>query len=590
MSSLQKIWSLIGQQNKVKLVFVIFMMMIAMLLEVFSIATVIPIVTLILNPQSINQKFVSNEFLDNFLLMSTTSLIMYAMAILIIIFFIKNIFILFMQWHLSRYIFRIQEEISVRLYNNYLQREYSFFLKKNSAELIRNIITEITQFTNGALLPLLVLLSEIFVLIGIVSLILYISLTSAFLSFLVFFSIFILYYFFVRNYLLNIGLKRIKKEEKRMKILNQGFGSIKEIKIYKKEGYFKSEFAKLTKFISFAAQQNYFLQSIPRLLFELLAIITLFIVVYVLLFIENNIENLIPILGLYAASAFRLIPSMNKITNSLQSVRYAFASIQVLYDDLNDEKTKVYKKNIKLKATTEINRWDTIYFENVSYKYPKTEKNIIKNINIQIKRGSVVGIIGETGSGKSTIVNLISLLLKPSMGEIKINDFIINANDFENQNVKDAWQSRIGYVPQQVYLNDDSIANNIAFGNSEENISLERVNEVLRQCQLDDLIKDLPNGINTKVGERGIRVSGGQLQRIGIARALYHDPDILILDEATSALDAETEKKFIESLYSIRMNKTLLIISHKPSILDDCDVVFKLKNQSLYEVDLKNEE
>ena len=583
MSSIKKIWKLLDSRNKFYLFFIISLMAIAMCFEVLSVAIVIPVISILIEPSNFEYSYLPNELISFLNNKDTTAIILITIILLILIFFLKNIFILFMQWRLSKYIFGLQESISKSLYDTYVNKNYDFFIKKNTSELIRNIITEITQFTNGALLPSLILISELFVLLGIVIFILYISFASALISFTIFFTFFFLYYFFVRNYLLKIGVERISKEEGRMKILNQGFGAIKEIKIYNKENFLSEEFAKLTKFIVFAGQRNYFFQTVPRQLFEFLAIVTLSVVIYVLLFVLDDRQNLIPILGLYAASAFRLIPSMNKILNSLQSIRYAFASTEVLYNDLQ-KKINYDFYDTKYENQNQFNNWQKVSFENVSYSYPLTEKNVLHEVNLHIEKGQSIGIIGETGSGKSTLINLISLLLRPSSGSIKVDNKIICSNNFHQRKVTHSWQSKIGYVPQQIYLNDDSILKNIAFGIDQEIISLDRIKEVINLCQLSDLISSLPDGIHTKVGEKGIRISGGQMQRIGIARALYNDPDLLILDEATSALDEATEKNFIDSLFSIKRDKTLLIVTHKPNLLNDCDEVYKLENKILKKI------
>ena len=352
-----------------------------------------------------------------------------------------------------------------------------------------------------------------------------------------------------------------------VKIINQVFNAIKETKILSKELFFTDQFTNEKKGAERATFFSQVIKKIPRPIMETLAIITILLITVIFIIDDRSVNDILPTLSLMGVAVIRLIPSFNSITTTAASLKQTGVSFNILADQLNKFEKNKNKKNSK-EIMSEFKN-EEIKLINVNYKYPNSENLVLKNINLNIKSKSSIAFVGTTGSGKTTLVDLISGLLKPTSGEIVSNNINISDNPT-------AWQNKIGYIPQDIYLIDDTIKRNIAFGIDDNNINEEAIIRATKLAQINKFILDLPLGINTVIGNRGIRLSGGQRQRIGIARALYRDPSILILDEATSSLDNDTEKKFIKDIESLHGKYTIIIISHRLLITKNCDQVFSL--------------
>ena len=355
-----------------------------------------------------------------------------------------------------------------------------------------------------------------------------------------------------------------------VQIINQVFGAIKETKILSKEPFFTNEFTNEKKGAENATFFSQVVKKIPRPFMETLAVVTILLVTVLFIINDRPIKDILPTLSLMGIAVIRLIPSFNSISTTAANLKFTAVSFNLVANQLNELEKNNDKEQKKLfkKENSEFKNQD-IKLVNINYKYPNSEDLVLKNINLTIKSKNSVAFVGSTGSGKTTLIDLISGLLKPTSGEIVSNNININKNYL-------AWQSQIGYIPQDIYLIDDTIKKNIAFGISDNNIDEEAIIRSIKLAQIDKFILDLPSGINTVVGNRGIRLSGGQRQRIGIARALYRDPAILILDEATSSLDFETEKRLIKDIESLHGKYTIIIITHRLLITKNCDEVFTL--------------
>ena len=370
-----------------------------------------------------------------------------------------------------------------------------------------------------------------------------------------------------KKYLSKWGEKRHFYDGQKIKHMQQGFGGAKDLKILGREKNFLDQFLISNNSGALASRNQRILRSIPRLWLEIMVVICLAALLFLMFVNNQSIDQIIPTLGLFAAASFRLMPSVNKILGNFQGLNYNMPVINNIFEELtkmnseysntNKETKLIFKKDIKL--------------QDVNYIYQGTSQSVINDINITIPHGSQVGFVGESGSGKTTLIDIILGLLKPTKGTVKVD-----SNDIQ-KNLR-SWQNQIGYVPQEIFLTDDTLRKNIAFGISENNISDKLINNAIKASNLEGFVKNLPDGLNTNVGERGVRLSGGQRQRIGIARALYHQPDVIVLDEATSALDLDTEKEIMESILKIKKNKTIIIISHRLSTVSNCDQVFKVNN------------
>jgi ABC-type bacteriocin/lantibiotic exporter with double-glycine peptidase domain len=374
---------------------------------------------------------------------------------------------------------------------------------------------------------------------------------------------------FSKKKLTKWGILRESVDNQLSKIVLEGIGGIKDLKILGRESYFLNQFnTKNYDRAKLNSNQETFSQ-IPRFYLELISIIGLVCFILLLLFLGRDSKSLITILGIFVAATFRLVPSINRILAAIQSMKFFTPSVELVVNELKN----FMKPDQKLSTEKKITLQKQIEFKNVTFSHQEKEI-ILRKINLQIPKNKIVGIIGESGSGKSTLVDLIMGLQIPNKGEILID----NKPNFQ---ISQNWRNNIGYVSQSIYLIDDSIKSNIAFGIPEELIDLKRIEKIIKKIQLEKLIGELKKGLDTNVGERGVQLSGGQKQRIGIARALYHNPDILIFDEATSALDTETEKEVMNSIYDLRKGKTIIIIAHRLSTLNNVDVLYKISNNTI---------
>ncbi|MDA9139631.1 ABC transporter ATP-binding protein/permease, partial [Flavobacteriaceae bacterium] len=448
------------------------------------------------------------------------------------------------------------------LFKSYISQPYETFHKKNSSDYIKVLQTETIHFTTY-LLAIISLITESALSIAVLIVLVYIQPIGAF-TIVIFFSI-ISYSFYrlTRGKLKTWGTLREKLDRNISQIIHEGFSNIREIKVFDRGTFFfnnliNNNFNKA----KIAYSQTTLIQS-PRFFLELVSVIGLILFIVSLIFQKANLNQLISTLGVFVAGSFRIIPSLNRIISARQNLKYHDNTLDVMYNELQGL-SYVLKEKLK---PIEFNK--SIYFSCISFKYQETEKYILENINLKVNKGSLIGIIGDSGSGKSTLIDVLSGLLKPQNGEIRIDNKKL---DFDNYNLT----SIIGYVGQRTNLLDNTIIANIAFGESEPDI--EQVERVLIDSQLMEFVNTLPEGIYTKIGENGVNFSGGQIQRISIARALYRQPEILIFDEATSALDNKTESNLIESIDKLKGKITIIMVAHRLTSLIKCDYVYELKN------------
>ena len=566
-SILKKLPLLLGTNLRGRLVIVFFLMLFGMLLEMFSIGFVLPIIGLIASPELINRYPAGVSIMDQLGNPKQSQLLIGGIIILCTIYGIKNLYLLALAWIQSSFVFAFQASLSKRLFDGYLHRPYSFHIVRNSSQLIRNIIVEVNQLTNS-MQAIMTLGTELLVLAGVSLLLVYFE-PKATLTLICIFGVAAgVFYFLVRRSLSNWGRDRQKNEEKRIQVIQEGLGSIKEIKLLARESDFLRTFELLNLSNARVYRNQLFLQQVPRLWLEMLAVSAITIIFIMHIIEGRSIAEFLPIVGLFGAAAFRLIPSINRCLISIQSARFAISSISAIHQDLvegsnivKEMPRQLFGKVIRLKGRIELS--------GVNFKYPGSDREALNNINLSIPRGTSIGFIGESGAGKSTLVDVILGLLAPSSGVVKV----------DGVDIRDAlrgWQKQIGYVPQTIYLTDDTLRRNVAFGLVDADIDEAAVWRTLRAAQLEDFVRQLPEGLDTVVGERGVRLSGGQRQRIGIARALYHDPSVLVLDEATSALDTDTESGVMEAIRAMRGEKTILIITHRLSTVEHCDSLVRL--------------
>lgn len=568
MKDILSIYQSLGtEKNKIKIF--IFLILISALLEIASIALIVPILTLILSSSDFISFKIPYNSLD-IITFKKDHLLIVTIISIFLIYLLKSLFLSYFNYWRSKFIFTLNETISKKLFSIYLYQPYKFHVSRNSSIFTRNL-TSIQNYVRN-IDQSAHLATEFIILISFfLVLLFYEPLLTIFMSLIA--AIFSLAYIKKVNPInFKLGETSHIATQKILQSINQGLFGIKDIKLYGREKDFLKSFNENIKKFSHSLTIFEFLQPLPKILLEFLAVILIITSVLFLYFFNYENKELIIFVALLAAIGFKLIPSVNKVLFAMQHLKYYLPLSKNIISELNiknkvithENKKIVFKKNISIK--------------NLSYSYD--ENIVLKDVNLNINKNTSVGIIGKTGSGKTTLINIILGLFDVIKGEIKIDNIISNFNNRE-------WQNKIGYVPQNIYLIDDSIKKNIAFGIPEEKINKDKIFYSLRIAQMYDFTTNLKENIETIVGENGAQLSGGQIQRLGIARAVYNNPEILIFDEPTSSLDQDTEKNFIEEIKKLKLNKTIIIISHKKEPLYFCDEIYKLENNRLFRIDDK---
>lgn len=544
--------------------FLLALMLVGMILETLGVGLVVPVLALITDPGMVARYPMIQRVVGFFGNPEPMVLVGGAMGALVVAYAVKVIFLAFLAWKQAKFIFGLDAALSERLFRGYLLQPYTFHLQRNSALLIRNVTGEIAQFTTGISAACL-LVTESLVLFGIATLLFLAEPLGAFVVVLTLGVSGLVFYTLARKRILRWGEARQFHEVQRLQQLQQGLGGVKDVKVLGREQEFVAEYSYHLGVAARIGRHLNLLQALPRLWLELMAVSGLAVLVVTMLFQNKPVESLVPTLGLFAAAAFRLMPSVSRFLGGLQTLRFNLPVIDTLYRErkfLREGAAEVGQEPLVFGRAIE--------FQNVVFSYPKVDSPQIDGLSITIDKGAVVGFVGGSGAGKSTVVDLLLGLLQPSSGAVLVDGTDVRTN-------LRGWQNQIGYVPQSIYLTDDSIRRNVAFGVPASEISDDRVREALASAQLLDFVESLPEGLGTIVGEHGVRLSGGQRQRIGIARALYHNPELLVLDEASSALDTQTEQEVMQAVLSLRGKKTVIIVAHRLSTVETCDLIYRLE-------------
>lgn len=578
---LKKLSYIFDRNAKITIMGLLLLIIIGSFFEMLGVTVFMPFIELIMNSESLQ----TNELLIRLFSLFHASTLEGCISILavIIIFFyiIKNIYLTFMQNCILNFSYKTRMKLATRLLATYMDEPYSFHLNKNAAELQRSLQVDANQFMlllNGVLQ----FIAEITVCIAIGLFLFHTShsITVIVAGLLVFCVG--LYFEVSKKVSLRLGEQNQNYNAKLMQWINQSLGGIKEVKVLEREGYFVKAYRENYKKLIKGAKTNEMLATVPKYITETVVMSGLLLaIVFKLYFGHGEIATFIPQLTAFALAAFRLLPSIGKINAYINNIMYCLPSLELIYNDFKDVEGHTF---IEEKEDTTLNKYrfvKEVSINNIVYKYPNTEVNVINNVSFKIPKGKTVAFIGSSGAGKTTMADIILGLLPPTSGTITVDGW----NIFEHMH---EWHKMLGYIPQSIYLSDDSILNNVAFGIDEDKIDIEAVREALRKAQLLEYVESLPDGLNTFVGDMGVRLSGGQRQRIGIARALYHNPDILVLDEATSALDNETEQAVMESIENLQGLKTMIIIAHRLTTIKKADLILSVEKGSMI-VKEKNE-
>lgn len=565
----KKLWRLLTVEQRKLAIRLIVFMFVGVVLETLSIGLVVPAMVLMTSGDLVVQYPVLAPVIQSLGDLSHEQLVVAGMLFLVGVYAAKTLFLAFLAWRQSCFAYGVRETLSLRLFTGYLRQPYVFHQRRNSAQLIRNITSEVEVFVGYGLLSGLTLLTEFLVLFGISILLLAIEPIGALLAVTILGVAGWGFHRITKKRLLQSGEDRQRHEGLRIQHIQQGLGSVKDVKLLGREEDFIFQFGQSNTGSARAERYRYALQQLPRLWLEFLAVLGLTVLVLIMIGQGKPLEALLPTMGLFAASAFRLLPSVNRILGSFQSLRYGMPVIDTLYDE-----TTLLTEVEKQQNGEPIAFAEELVMDDVSFSYPAADAPALQGINLSIKPGTSVGFVGKSGAGKSTLIDIIIGLLKPEKGSIRVDGHDVWSN-------LRGWQDQIGYVPQSIFLTDDTLRRNIAFGLSNGQIDDGEVWRSIKAAQLEEFVNGLPEGINTYVGEGGVRLSGGQRQRIGIARALYHDPSVLVLDEATSSLDVATEAGVMEAVGKLQGAKTILIVAHRLSTVEKCDRVYRLSQGRL---------
>lgn len=560
-----KIWEILNPAERRNALLLLGLMFVGMMLETLGVGMVIPAITL-LTQDNIAERYPAVEpLLAAMGHPAPERLVTVGMLALVGVYFVKTGFLAFLAFRQTRFAFGIRARLSQTLFATYLYQPYTFHLQRNSAQLIRNAIDEVNVFTGNAMLPSVVVLTECLVMLGIGSLLLVVEPVGALIVVLVLGVAGWGFHRIMHARIVRWGKARLHHDGLRIQHLQQGLGGVKDMKVLGRESDFLDRYSIHNIQSTRMGQLQAAVQLLPRLWLELLAVTGMAILVLSMLAQGRDMSNIVPTMGLFAIAAFRLMPSVNRMLSSMLSLRYGLAVVDTLHDEL---KLAVPESAARHGAGTGLRQ--EIRLDSLGYTYPGAAAPALNGMSIVVRKGESVGFIGASGAGKSTLVDVILGLLPPDAGQVTV----------DGQDIRQGlrhWQDQIGYVPQSIYLTDDTLRRNVAFGLPDESIDEEAARRAISAAQLEQFVADLPDGLDTVVGERGIRLSGGQRQRIGIARALYHDPAVLVLDEATSALDTETESGVMQAVTALRGSKTIIIVAHRLSTVEHCDRLYRLE-------------
>ena len=571
---LQNLKVLIRKKDVSNIYILFVLLLLATFVEMLGIGSIPIFAMLITNPSDLLSYLPDNL---NFIIeIDRKKLILYGAIILLVIFTIKNLFLAYLNYFQAFSVKELKINTYQKLFKLYINSNYEFHLLKNSSELIRNITSEVGRSINF-IFNLILLIKESLIIIVIFILLLFVDFKISFFTFSLLGSFSIIFYFaskkgaIKRGEIVQIFWGAI------LKAVNQGLGSVKETKILNKEDYISDVFDNNIKVVEKYNFYQSFIITLPKLFLEIIAILTIVVVSVLFFFLDRDQSTFIPFITLISVTAIRLMPSFNTVTSSITRLKYLTPSFNLISEQINQLEKNIEKINEEINSTNNILFNNSIVIKNLIYCYPNSKKRVIDNISFKINYGETIGVVGQSGAGKSTLIDLIAGLLNATEGEILVDEKNINLS-------KKNWQKQIGYIPQEVYLFDDTIKSNIAFGVNENDINVIDINNAIKLAELEKFIESLPNKENTIVGDRGVWLSGGQKQRIGIARSLYFKPKILIFDEPTGSLDAVNEKKIMDHIFSLGANLTIIIISHRINILKDCKKIINIVDGKIKEI------
>ena len=558
-------------KNKKQFYFLFFLSLIGVFVELLSVAIVIPVVVFLIEQDPI-EKFQILKPIFNYLSISNKDeIIAFSLIAIVIVYFFRFLFLIYLNYYKNLFSYNLSLNVKRDLIDKYLSQRYSYFFNDNSSRLIKNVIVEVSQFTGGAINSIFYIFIDLFVISTVLISLIFFEPVISFIIAIFLCFVGLILNSFSKGRVLKWGKLRFDLDQTVMKSLLEIFNSIREIKVFNKKDFFVDNFIKKYSPLGYLAVKQQTFYAVIKQSYEMVTLFAFCILVFYLSSQNYSNQEILTTIGIFAIAAFRLLPLFSRLLLGVQDIKFYLPSVNHLYEEFNE-----LNKNIRLisnlNQSKNLNIKDSIDIKNISYSYDK-DKKILDNISLKINKNDKIGIFGKSGSGKSTFVDIVFGLISPNNGSIYIDDKKL---DLEN----DIFNYKLGYVSQSSYLLDDTVQKNIAFGQNSEEIDQELVLKSIQTAQMNDWLNGTKNGLETIIGENGKMISGGERQRIGIARTLYFDTEFIVLDEPTSSLDEETTNKFLDVLQSLK-NKTIIMISHQKNNLSICNKIYEMKNGKL---------
>jgi len=577
MKIFKKLFSLLSNSERKSAGLLMIMILIMALLDVIGVASILPFMAVLTNPNLIETNNILNssfKILNNYGINSYDEFLFTLGVFVFILLIISLLFRSLTVYFQIRFVQMREHSIGRRLLEFYLNQPYSWFLNRNSADLGKSIISEVQKIINFGVRPLIELIAKGIVTVAIITLLIVTNPKLALIVSISLSGIYALIFYFAREYLGVNGNKNLKNNKERFRAFTEAFGASKEVKVLGIEQSYIDRFSKSSKIFAQTQAMSKIISQAPRYILEAVAFGGMLLIILYSIAISGSFNSSLPVISLYIFAGYRIMPALQQIYGSLTQLTFISPSLDKLMHDLNNFKT--YDENQNKQDKDALHLKKNIKLKNIYYSYPNTNYPTLNNINLTIPVKSTVGFVGQTGSGKTTIVDIILSLLEAQKGVLEVDGKIITS-----QNSK-KWLRSIGYVPQNIYLSDDTVAANIALGVNPKEINQNLVEKSAKIANIHDfVVNELPKKYKTTIGERGIRLSGGQCQRIGIARALYRNPSVLILDEATSSLDNQTESILMDAVNNLRKDITIILIAHRLNTVKNCDIIFKIEKGHL---------
>ena len=571
MQTFKKLLSLLTPHEQKNGGLLLIMLLIMSLLDMTGVASILPFMAVLTNPEIIETNFILNyifEFSRSFGVQNNQEFI-FALGVLVFLLLLISLLFKALTYYVqARFVYMREYTIGKRLVEGYLNQPYSWFLSRHSADLGKTILSEVQQLVNDGLRPLLELISKSMITIAIITLLIIVDIKLTLIVGFLLLGAYLIIFYSVSRFLNISGNKRLINNQLRFTTINEAFGAAKEVKLGGLEKSFINRFSNSAQIYAQTHASRMVISALPRYILEAIAFGGILLMILYIMSKTGSFNSTLPIVSLYVFAGYRLMPAIQQIYEAFTQLTFIRPSLDKLCEDLQNLKSFNENKDQEILPFKK-----SINLRNIHFSYPNTPRITLSELNLSISAKSTVGIVGVTGSGKTTMIDIILGLLEPQKGTLEIDGKVVTKKNIRS------WQSSIGYVPQQIFLSDDTIASNIAFGLETEDINQEAVEKASKIANLHEfVINELPKKYQTKIGERGVRLSGGQRQRIGIARALYHNPQLLILDEATSALDNQTEKAVMDAINNLGKNITIILIAHRLNTIKMCDKNYILEN------------